>query len=108
MTGANRAYVRNLRKRRFAAYFAYWQAIPAKFDEQLHDSLALGLDAGEWLSWVRGQWRRARAAYPMIRLAVCGVAYRLGAQVNPGPSLERIAQLLGGTIGDSGQTPDRL
>jgi len=85
MIGANRVFVRNLRRRRLAAYFAYWRAIGAQVDEHLDGHRAMGI-------------RRAVAAYHMIRLAMSGAAYGLGARVNPRASLERVALLFGETI----------
>jgi hypothetical protein len=85
MIGANRVFVRHLRRRRLAAYFAYWRALGAKVEGHLNGHPAMGI-------------RRAVAAYHMIRLAMSGAAYRLGARVNPAASLERVALLFGETI----------
>ncbi|HEV3201794.1 MAG TPA: hypothetical protein VGZ73_28045 [Bryobacteraceae bacterium] len=109
MIGANRAFVRKLRRERLAAYFAYWRALGAQVEEHLGGHRAIGKQpspchaapsAAERPAWLRRQIRSGQVAYHMIRLAMSGAAYCLGARVNPVPSLERMALLIRGTIED--------
>jgi hypothetical protein len=92
MIGANRAFVRKLRRRRVATYFAYWRAVWARVDEHLDGQRAT--ESARLSKHIR----RGLAAYHMIRLAMSGAAYRLGARVNPAASLERVALLFGETF----------
>jgi len=93
MIGANRAFVRNLRRRRVATYFAYWRAVWARVGH-LDGQRAIGTQSAPLSKHIR----RGLAAYHMIRLAMSGAAYRLGARVNPAASLERVALLFGETF----------
>jgi hypothetical protein len=94
MIGANPAFVRNLRRQRLATYFECWRALGAQVAERLDNLRPIGTQSAALAKPIR----RARAAYHMIRLAMSGAIYGLGARVNPATSLERIALLFGETI----------
>lgn len=94
MIAANRAFVRNLRRQRLAAYFECWRALGAQVEEHLDDQWAIGTQS----LGLTKPMRRGLAAYHMIRLAISGAAYCLGVRVNPAASLERVARLIGETI----------
>ena len=102
MIGANRAFVRKLRRRRVATYFAYWRAVWARVGH-LDGQRAIGTQYAPLSKHIR----RGLAAYHMIRLAMFGAAYGLGVRVNPAASLERVALLFGETAGGPELKSDR-
>ena len=85
---------RQIRRRRARAYFRCLRAIIRASAPKAQHAAAISARAGDWSGYYRWKVRRAQAAWCLLKLAVSGVLYRVGYDVDIEESIERLSSLI--------------
>jgi hypothetical protein len=93
LAGASREFVHTHRVRNADVYFENWHVLATWVRLAARQELSQLEQDGEWLLWLRCQWKHLLGRYNLAVLWVLGSAYRRGRAINPRGALDRLGRL---------------